>query len=128
MTPHLVVRVDGDTFAVAHRGDLRDSMSRAMDTAMPDPGSTVHVAIVEASDAGSARLTRVAYWVGPDDTDPDTVHETVRALVGAPPYAMDRSSRYRAHHGGADAFDVAAITEVASALVDELRAWSGDAS
>lgn len=78
MTPHLVVRVDGDTFAVAHRGDLRDSMSRAMDAAMPDPGSTVHAAIVLASDAGAARLTPVAYWVGAHDVDEDYVRATAR--------------------------------------------------
>lgn len=112
MTPHLVVRVDGDTFAVAHRGDLRDSMSRAMDAAMPDPGSTVHAAIVLASDAGAARLTAVVYWVGPDDSDADTVEETARAM--------------RLTSLLSDAW-VTTITEVASALVDELRAWSGDA-
>lgn len=111
MTPHLVVRVDGDTFAVAHRGDLRDAMSRAMATAIPDPGSTVHAAIVLASDAGAARLAPVDYWVGTDDTDPDTVHETLRALgIDPDEYNADR------------------LVDLAVVLVDAIRTREIDAS
>jgi len=107
MTPHLVVRVDGDTYAVEHRGDLRDSMERALGAALPDPSSTVHAAIVLASDAGAARLAPVPYWVGADDTDPDTVAETLRVVEGR-----------EVHHWW---HAVDRIVEIARALVAERK-------
>lgn len=54
-----------DTYAVEYEGDINDAMSDAIDLANPDPGDSLAYAIVEARDAGAARLA-----CGPRRTPP----------------------------------------------------------
>ena len=65
MSRFLVLRVNrdpSDTYAVPYHGHEGESVYDALDVAIPDEGSRVEYAIVEARDAGSARLARGADW------------------------------------------------------------------
>jgi hypothetical protein len=99
MAPHVLVRVDGDVYAHplsrSHplaspqtewvRGAPGDDLDSAIDylirsVALPDVGNAVHAAIVDASDAGAARLMAPLWWVSPHEIDDDSVADTARAL------------------------------------------------
>ncbi len=88
MQTYLLLRVDGDTYAVDYDGDAASAIADAMDIAIPDPGSTLHVALVDSSDAGAARLAPVEYWIGATDTDGDAVAQGVHCM-GLDPESVD---------------------------------------
>lgn len=118
MAPHVLVRVDGDVYAHPILSeDIDAAITYLIDrVACPDEGSTVHAAIVEASDAGAARLAPVLWWVSVDERDPDV--------------ACDSAS-----HIGFDPNDprIAYVPSVAAALAramerDRERPLAGDES
>lgn len=58
MSRFLVLRVNkdpSDTYAVPYHGDEGEAVFSALDTALPDEGSKIEYAVVDARDAGSAR-------------------------------------------------------------------------
>lgn len=66
MSRFLVLRVNkdpSDTYAVPYYGDDGEGVFSALDVAIPDPGSRVEYAVVDARDAGAARFApRGADW------------------------------------------------------------------